>query len=134
MASQKANNLLTLNGVETGYVEPLLSGEEQSSAKTEAVTVRTDRPTSFSYGVSIYPNPATEDHVTFTWDPVEFTHAEGFTISVNDIVGRVILTQEVDNIDNRMEVLDVSGLLPGTYILQLSTESGFSQSETLIVQ
>ncbi|TNE30967.1 MAG: T9SS type A sorting domain-containing protein, partial [Bacteroidetes bacterium] len=51
-----------------------------------------------------------------------------------DMAGRRLMDQKVKDLNLGMEILDVSFLVPGTYILQLSTDDGFHQSETLIIQ
>ncbi|TNE29321.1 MAG: T9SS type A sorting domain-containing protein [Bacteroidetes bacterium] len=134
VTSQKANNLLTLNGVETGYIEPLFFGDEESSAKTEPMVENTDRPVTFTYDLRVYPNPSSGETITFTWDPQEFIQASEFHLSINDMVGRRLMDQKVKDLNLGMKILDVSFLVPGTYILQLSTDDGFHQAETLIIQ
>ncbi|GGH69667.1 T9SS type A sorting domain-containing protein [Phaeocystidibacter marisrubri] len=120
--------------VETDYIEPLSFGDEESSAKTEPMVENTDRPAAFTYDLRVYPNPSSGGTITFTWDPQEFIQASEFHLSINDMAGRRLMDQKVKVLNLGMENLDVSFLVPGTYILQLSTDDGFHQSETLIIQ
>ncbi|NVK04335.1 MAG: T9SS type A sorting domain-containing protein [Flavobacteriia bacterium] len=86
------------------------------------------QPVAFTF----YPNPA--DHrLIIEWNPQELSMTEG-KVFVFDMVGRMLFSKRIGDPDAGIEVLDISEFIPGTYILQLSTESGFSQSETLIIQ
>lgn len=75
-------------------------------------------------GVSVFPNPAT-DFISFKMEDF----AENTELQIFDISGRVVLQRIV----NEFDVINVSNLSPGKYIVKLSSsDSIFTQSFTKI--
>lgn len=76
--------------------------------------------------VQIFPNPA-QDAIYIS---SAFTEAGKLTYTLVDIAGRTILKGETDSAPgNEKKKLDVSMLVPGSYLLQVSVKQG---EETLV--
>lgn len=97
---------------------PLNAGETGNTAGTESVTENL---------VKIYPNPAQS---TFTLEGIQ--HFDIKTVTVNDLNARK--TTEIVTQGNALQSIDISGLQPGVYILNISGDSDKTISRKLIKQ
>ena len=91
----------------------------------QAEPIATSRP-----GVNLYPNPARAGRVTVQYS---LPHAEPVRVTVLDVSGRAVRTQEIPATDRSGSFsVDVSGLNAGVYILKL--ESGTNnQTRKLVI-
>lgn len=72
--------------------------------------------------LKLYPNPA-GSQISFELDASNTT----FTATINDISGRVVLNSTFNQKAAATEHhIDISGLLPGMYIVQLQTDKGIA--------
>lgn len=67
--------------------------------------------------LNIFPNPA-KDAVTVS---AKLTNADDVTITVYDVTGRVIYSNELSDVSNINNKIDVSTFAKGSYILEIST-------------
>ncbi|HNR21242.1 MAG TPA: T9SS type A sorting domain-containing protein [Bacteroidia bacterium] len=67
--------------------------------------------------LSIFPNPA-KDLVSVT---AQLNKADDVTITIYDVTGRVIYTNELNNVTTINSKIDVNAFAKGTYILEVST-------------
>ncbi len=75
--------------------------------------------------VSVFPNPA--------HDEVIIEHAEGGEVSIYDLPGQVILAFDKLRIRSVREVLNVSHLIPGIYIVQVIKRNGVVKNVRLVI-
>jgi|GEM_PF-3098822 len=75
--------------------------------------------------LKFYPNPASQ------WLDVEFPSAGLHSIEIADVLGRIVLQQQVSGIHGQ---LDVSHLSPGTYILQARNPTGHQWIEKVVIE
>jgi hypothetical protein len=81
-------------------------------------------------GIELLPNPAKAGRVTVQY---ALPHAAPITVTLLDVSGRAVRTQEVASDQRGPFALDASGLNAGVYILKL--ESGASsQTRKLVIQ
>ncbi|HTF05719.1 MAG TPA: T9SS type A sorting domain-containing protein, partial [Bacteroidia bacterium] len=77
--------------------------------------------------INVYPNPATENLTIAGMET-----GVQYTAAITDVSGRTIISQAVNTQSN---VIDVSALAPGMYILNVSDEKGILTGvEKIIVQ
>ena len=74
---------------------------------------------------AIYPNPATEE-IT-----IEFKESGIHVVKLIDLTGRTIISQEVNT---KINSIGLNNVQSGSYILNVSNESGVLQSSSIIVQ
>jgi hypothetical protein len=91
------------------------------------VTFKAGQPTAIN-GVEkskntlkLYPNP-TASQVSFEMDGLNTV----LTATINDISGRTVLSSTFNQKAKTEHHIDVSGLLPGMYIVQLQTDKGMA--------
>jgi hypothetical protein len=77
----------------------------------------------------IYPNPA-DDNVTLDFSESD---ARNVTISLIDISGRQLETQQINGSDQRRISINVSEYAAGMYLLQISQE-GVQSTEKIIIK
>jgi hypothetical protein len=77
----------------------------------------------------IYPNPA-DDNVTLDFSESD---ARNVTISLIDISGRQLETQQINGSDQRRIFINVSEYAAGMYLLQISQE-GVQSTEKIIIK
>lgn len=92
----------------------------ESTSTSDGVTLQ---------GVHIYPNPATQ-RLFIDWGK---GNSSKLLISLRSIEGSVILA-ESSVVMSHHQVLDISTLSPGLYILQVSTDKGIIHTEKIIIQ
>lgn len=88
-------------------------------------SVGTENPES-EVSMELYPNPAGDD-VWISWNAISRT---ALRIRVVDQLGKVLVDIQPSTMENSTR-LNVSGLLPGLYIVQLSDNSGHSITHKL---
>jgi len=77
--------------------------------------------------LDVYPNPASEKlNITFAGN------AEQSQLSIYDISGKEVFQKQVNNLGVNQEVVDVSSLDKGIYILMLTTENSQSTQKIII--
>ena len=81
--------------------------------------------------MTIYPNPATGSDVKVIYNIAKDSkHAQ---VLVYDVAGRTVLSKALESGKGLHQYqLPVSGLSPGAYIVNLSTESGTMQQRLII--
>jgi hypothetical protein len=82
-----------------------------------------------SYGVTVFPVPA-KDNFSMK---VDFPEQVDVLVRLYDKTGRIILTQEFDQLQNGTFNYDVRTLASGMYFLQLDTDAG-TRIEKIVVQ
>lgn len=107
---QKARMLAALNGPRSGLKgSPGLSGVGINEVE-------------LPYTFNAYPNPA-NDLINLTVDKPEGLVAD---IRLFDLAGRDVYNQQQTNLGNSALTLDVTELMPGTYVLEIRSEEGVS--------
>lgn len=101
-----------LAAFETGEVANIAS-----SNKNDEVIFESDNEALL---LNLYPNPA-QNHVTVAYNTGNDTQV---SMNVYDIMGRLQLSQQLDLNDTNTTDLDVSSYPAGTYIVQLTGNSG----------
>lgn len=95
----------------------------------ETVTSTRDLPELVNAKLKVYPNPMQEQAT------VEIgleQSAQQVQLSLLNLHGQVLQTQQFDNVQDIRTQLDVSDLPIGTYVLRLLTEQGFKASRLVI--
>ena len=80
-------------------------------------------------GISFFPNPASGE-VSFRFENVD---GRSLRFSVTNLAGQVVKTHEL-NVLRQEERLDLTGLAPGLYLLQVEDENGRKWSEKLVLK
>jgi hypothetical protein len=89
------------------------------------------RPVALSQsGIELFPNPAKAGRVTVQYS---LPRAEPLRVTLLDVSGRTVRTQEVAASERGSYALDVRGLNPGVYMLKLESRSS-SQTRKLAIQ
>jgi hypothetical protein len=81
-------------------------------------------------GISIYPNPATEE-IVITLDLAINGTIE---LAVTDMTGRLISATEISSAGGEIILEDISNLPSGMYFLVVRTEDEIIGSEKLFIQ
>jgi hypothetical protein len=87
--------------------------------------------TETTFDFSVFPNPASGETVTVKFDlPTE----QAFTVQVFDIAGRMVYSHQGVGVVNENQLpIRLSGIAPGTYVLDFQSE-GLKGQKKLIVQ
>ena len=71
--------------------------------------------------VKVTPNPASE----FVNLAMDFTKTfDEVSVMVTDVTGRVVLMKELDKVKNHQMTIDVSNLMGGTFLINITTPDG----------
>jgi hypothetical protein len=111
----EARSLLRLNGVGMDYVEPVYF--PGSTAYKNGVEPKAKRP-DFRISAGLSPNPAQESMV-LTWQADAVFPARTLSVQIRDLSGRLLMELPKVNAAHEMQVINVSELLNGTYVLEM---------------
>lgn len=132
LVSGKARNLLTLNNVEIGYVEPIIIHYGTTSNKKENMQTAVARPTLPSINVQISPNPATE-YVLLEWNRDEFYPAENIRINIISLNGNLLRSFESIDVNLERQLVQIKDLAKGTYFLEIADKENTLYQEKFVI-
>ena len=120
LAEMGEGYVLDASQYEPGYYTlhyEVMLGEYNCLSEYETIIhfVNSTKVRDFDQEISIYPNPAT------TTLNLSSTETMDFMVTITDITGKVIRTE---NVLNTQYTLDVSGLSSGIHLLRLQTPAG----------
>lgn len=133
IAVGKAYALLSLNGVEAEYIEPILLPGGGSGKTSVRASAASDRPATVQFDVRVYPNPA-EGMARIEWNPVEFVDVDILTVQISSMEGRVVFQAEIEDVEQSFYPLDLSNVTPGAYLVSLRSKEGELYNTTLIIR
>lgn len=81
------------------------------------------------WGLSLYPNPATEALNISVNQPI----SGQVELSVHNMVGQLVLQEQLPSLPSRHRI-SLSGLLPGSYLIRIHSEEGTAAQRILISQ
>lgn len=133
LAVAKAVALLHLNGESVSYVEPIYIPSNQYSKVDAGNDQHQDRPKNITYQFRLSPNPA-NNVIRIDWNTSDLLGVNEMTFSLASTEGRIIMEQKIKRIEAGFLYIDISQLVPGSYIIKLSNKDASLFSEILIVE
>ncbi|NVK03763.1 MAG: T9SS type A sorting domain-containing protein [Flavobacteriia bacterium] len=82
--------------------------------------------------VSIYPNPA-ENHLFLEWESSPEL-ARNVSVQIINMLGQPLIEDEVSDASLEEFLIDVSSLVSGSYIVKITSQHGYVQTEALLVR
>jgi hypothetical protein len=96
---------------------------------TEVIASVEDVQPGLSDKLSVYPNPANREIMVLANN----AGIQNYTLHIIDMFGRVVYNKVISTIDNKIhEVIDVSNLVNGTYLLELRSDEKAYQKKLSI--
>jgi hypothetical protein len=115
-----------LDPANTGATTVATVKSDCSAANTTSInTVNRD----LSDNISVYPNPATGDHVQLQYN---LQAATNLSVTLYDVTGKAVYQTEVLKAQSGMKKLDVSSLPNGIYLVKVAAEDGFATKKIMI--
>lgn len=127
----KAMALLKLNGEEPGYVEPILLPTTGLNKRSTEDAVE-GRPEHILFDVRLYPNPSTGES-RIEWNPEELTDVEELVVRITSLQGTTLRELNIDDVYQTFQVIDVTELSPGSYVVTLHGDGTELFQSVLIV-
>jgi hypothetical protein len=118
---------------EGDYVFQLTVRDNSNAIAKDTVTIAVvNNFRSFTNDLMLYPNPAT-DQVNLVLYNERFQKAG---VTVYDVTGRKVMTPfEINNVQNRFsKVIEVEGLKPGTYIIEVVMDNRMKVTTKFVKQ
>lgn len=130
-ASGLARALLELNNAPVDYTEPVyFPGQTAYKSAPQAL----QRPANLQKQFSLSPNPTTE-YIILTWAAEELYPVGEFTIAIYDLQGKVLIRKNVDDVSLERQLLNVSSLSAGTYLLEVNSgEKGLYDEKFVVAE
>ncbi|MCR9154765.1 MAG: T9SS type A sorting domain-containing protein [Bacteroidetes bacterium] len=129
-ASGLARGLLELNNAAIDYTEPVeFPGQNSSKKAVELV----ERPTTLARHFGLSPNP-TKGKVTLEWLKTELYPAELLTIRILDVQGKLLQKKTGIKLDLQRDVLNLSTLKNGTYLIEVRSNDQLLFNEKVVLQ
>ncbi|GGH64367.1 T9SS type A sorting domain-containing protein [Phaeocystidibacter marisrubri] len=130
---QKAKALLHLNGVNTDYIEPVMTGAGSFKMSAESANINSDRPLVPSVSAEVYPNPS-NGVVTLEWNPIDLMTAESVTVEVVSITGQIVHTEVIKDVSRSFSVIDLNEQPAGVYVIKMRNDETTLYSGNIILQ
>ena len=123
LAQSRAQDLLSLNGVSTSYIEPTLLPSSGSNKLNEII-----RPKRAKSSFSIFPNPA-QDHIILSWNWFEAGLQSPILIEIVDISGKIIEEFVINDFQKNVHLYNVGEIPKGSYIFNFVVDRRVIQTE-----
>lgn len=83
-----------------------------------------------SIGLSVFPNPATDNKLMVDLDLQEVSR--NVSIEIADVQGKVVSTFNFSDIKSELLPLDITGISSGVYVLNVRSEEGFKSTKFVV--
>jgi uncharacterized repeat protein (TIGR03803 family) len=109
LSSNVYTNVLSFNGA---------NGSNPNGGFIQVITTGIDQNPFNNENLSVFPNPVA-DELHIIW---KSNQPQKATISLNDISGRTVYSSFENNIVEDSKIINLTGISPGTYILEINTD------------